>query len=173
MLGDGAARGATPGPCRARRSRKIHRLPSPFSPRPRVLSREHSPPRHLLAALVRGALFAVSPRLYYPTDAVRRSYSSSSSLFLRFFRSSPPPPLFSPELSCPPTLYRVLLSHSLFLVSSACTSRALRVSSSCIFRFAPASSQRRFLRQVGYIQADELRLCRPTGDHLNASSGIS
>lgn len=65
MLGDGAARGATPGPCRARRSRKIHRLPSPFSPRHRILSREHSPPHHLLAALVCGALFAVSPQLYY------------------------------------------------------------------------------------------------------------
>lgn len=127
MLGDGAARGATPGPCRARRSRKIHRLPPPYSPRHRVLSREHSPPRHLLVALVRGALFAVLLQLYY---VVRRSYSSSS-LFLRFFL-----PL-EPGLFCPSMFYRVLLSHSLFLVSSACTSRALRVSSSRIFRFAP------------------------------------
>lgn len=136
MLGDGAARGATLGPCRARRSRKIHRLPPPFSLRPRVLTREHSPPRHLLAALVRGALFAVSPQLYCrPTSVL---FFVIPLLVLPTLPSLFP---FNSELFCPPMLYRVLLSHSLFLVSFACKSRALRVSSSRIFRLAPLIRQ--------------------------------
>lgn len=103
-------------------------LPSPPCP----LARTLTPSSPLSRPGPWGAIRRFTPAIP-STDAVRRSYSSSS-LFLYFLRSLFP---FNREFSCPPMLYRVLLSHSLFLVSFTCTSRALRVSSSRIFHLAP------------------------------------
>lgn len=61
MLGDGAARGATPGPF-ARSSRKIHQLTPSRLSLVRTLAPFVTPPA---APLAHEALFAVSPRPYY------------------------------------------------------------------------------------------------------------
>lgn len=104
MLGDGAARGATPGPF-ARSSRKIHQR-SPFvSP----FVRTHSPLRHPAGRpRSRGAIRRFTPAIL-PTDAVLRPYSSSSRFFRSFLFRWPPSPL--PLLSRPSFIaffYRIL-----------------------------------------------------------------
>lgn len=171
MLGDGAARGATLGPCRARRSRKIHRLPPPFSLRPRVLSREHSPPRHLLAVLVRGALFAVSPQLYRrPTLYVGLILRHPSSY--AFFAPSSPSTANSLVLPCSIAFfYRILYS--------SCHSRVRRERFAFLHPVSSALHRWSGIKPAAIFTADWIysrgwmRLWRPTDDRVNASSGIS
>lgn len=125
MLGDGAARGATPGPF-ARRSRKIHQLSPLSSP-----SCEPSPLRLLptpSATHAHEALFTVSPRPYYrPT------------LYLGFILRHPASyasfvPFAVPPDSCPFSIaffYRIL-----YFPCRPCALRTPRAPSSRIFRLA-------------------------------------
>lgn len=108
-------------------------LLSPFAP-PCPRARTLAPSSPLSRPGPRGAIRRFTPAIL-PTDVglILRHPSSCASCAPLF--------PFNSELLCPPMLYRVLLSHSLFLVSFACKSRTLRVSSSRIFRLAPLIRQ--------------------------------
>lgn len=124
--------------------------PSP----PYPLARTLAPSSPLSRPRPRGAIRRFTPAIL-PTDAVRRSYSSSS-LFLRFFRSSPPsiPNSFAHPCSIA-FFYRILYFSCHPRVRRGGFAFLHRVFLSISCTVDPASSQRRFLRQGGYIQAGE------------------
>lgn len=93
-------------------------LPSP----PYPLARTLAPSSPLSRPRLRGAIRRFTPAIL-PTDSVRRSYSSSS-LFLRFFRSSPPSTPNSFAHPCSITFfYRILYSSCHPRVRCAAASR--------------------------------------------------
>lgn len=172
MLGDGAARGATPGPF-ARSSRKIHQL-SPSSSSRANIRPFVTPP----AALAHEALFAVSPRPYYrPTlyfGLILRHPASYAS--------------FVPFAVPPRTLAFIAFFYRILYFP--CHPRALRASpralSSRISRLAPLTRHNasgvRFLRRpwIGWIfkrmnapvRLPDLAIAREVLSGLNSSPGV-
>lgn len=141
-------------------------LPSP----PRPLARTLAPSSPLSRPGPRGAIRRFTPAM--STDAVRRSYSSSS-LFLRFF---PPPPSFNP-----PNSFALPCSIAFFyrVLYSSCHSRVRRESFAFLHRVSSALHRWSGTKPATIFTPDRIysrgwmRLCRPTDDRVNASSGIS